>query len=64
MIRAVVLDDEELVRTGFRLILEAGDVEAVATTLRAGAAGFILKDSGPEQLSPKAGLLDCSREPV
>jgi DNA-binding NarL/FixJ family response regulator len=111
MIRAVVVDDEELVRTGFRLILEAaGDIEVVATptgaqavreislqkpdivlldirmpdvdgltilrqlqglrpapvvamlttfdsdehiatALRAGAAGFILKNTGPEQLA-------------
>jgi DNA-binding NarL/FixJ family response regulator len=32
MIRVVVVDDEELVRTGFRLILQAaGDIEVVAT---------------------------------
>lgn len=111
MIRVVVVDDEELVRTGFRLILQAaGDIEVVATStgaqavrevslhkpdvvlldirmpdvdgltvlrqlqglktrpvvamlttfdsdeyiamaLRSGAAGFILKDTGPEQLA-------------
>lgn len=111
MIRVVVIDDEELVRTGFRLILQAaGDIEVVATptgaqavrevsllkpdvvlldirmpdvdgltvlrqlrglktppvvamlttfdsdeyiamALRSGAAGFILKDTGPEQLA-------------
>jgi DNA-binding NarL/FixJ family response regulator len=111
MIRVVVVDDEELVRSGFRLILEAaGDIEVVATAtgaqavrevsltkpdvvlldirmpdvdgltilrqvqglkpppvvamlttfdsdeyistaLRSGAAGFILKDTGPEQLA-------------
>ncbi|MFB9904241.1 response regulator [Allokutzneria oryzae] len=111
MIRVVVVDDEELVRTGFRLILQAaGDIEVVATptgaqavreigllkpdvvlldirmpdvdgltilrqlqglrprpvvamlttfdsdeyiatALRTGAAGFILKDTGPEQLA-------------
>ncbi|TQM79975.1 LuxR family two component transcriptional regulator [Saccharothrix saharensis] len=111
MIRVVVVDDEELVRTGFRLILQAaGDIEVVATptgaqavreisllkpdlvlldirmpdvdgltilrqlqgltpppvvamlttfdsdeyiamALRSGAAGFILKDTGPEQLA-------------
>ena len=111
MIRVVVVDDEELVRSGFRLILEAaGDIEVVATAtgaravreialhrpevvlldirmpdvdgltilrevrglmnppvvamlttfdsdeyiataLRSGAAGFILKDTGPNQLA-------------
>ncbi|MBB5897877.1 response regulator [Kutzneria kofuensis] len=111
MIRVVVVDDEELVRSGFRLILEAaGDIEVVATAtgaqavrevglhqpdvvlldirmpdvdgltilrqlrglrrppvvamlttfdsdeyiataLRSGAAGFILKDTGPDQLA-------------
>jgi DNA-binding NarL/FixJ family response regulator len=111
MIRVVVVDDEELVRTGFRLILQAaGDIEVVATptgaqavrevslqqpdlvlldirmpdvdgltilrqlqglqtppvvamlttfdsdeyiamALRSGASGFILKDTGPEQLA-------------
>ncbi|ANN18279.1 DNA-binding response regulator [Amycolatopsis orientalis] len=111
MIRVVVVDDEELVRTGFRLILQAaGDIEVVATptgaqgvrevslykpdvvlldirmpdvdgltvlrrlrglknppvvamlttfdsdeyiamALRSGAAGFIVKDTGPEQLA-------------
>ncbi|GGU54685.1 response regulator [Lentzea flava] len=111
MIRVVVVDDEELVRTGFRLILQAaGDIEVVATpsgaqavrevslhkpdvvlldirmpdvdgltvlrqlqglksppvvamlttfdsdeyiamALRSGAAGFILKDTRPEQLA-------------
>jgi DNA-binding NarL/FixJ family response regulator len=111
VIRVVVVDDEELVRTGFRLILQAaGDIEVVATptgeqavrevslhkpdvvlldirmpdvdgltilrqlqglksppvvamlttfdsdeyiamALRSGAAGFILKDTGPEQLA-------------
>lgn len=111
MIRVIVIDDEELVRSGFRLILEAaGDIEVVATAsgthavreislhrpdvvlldirmpdvdgltilrqargvktppvvamlttfdsdeyiataLRSGAAGFILKDTGPEQLA-------------
>ncbi len=110
-IRVVVVDDEELVRSGFRLILQAaGDIEVVATAtggqavrevglhqpdvvlldirmpdvdgltilrqlrglrrppvvamlttfdsdeyiataLRAGAAGFILKDTGPDQLA-------------
>ncbi|GGU77012.1 response regulator [Lentzea flava] len=111
MIRVVVVDDEELVRSGFRLILQAaGDIDVVATAtgaqavrevamhrpdvvlldirmpdvdgltilrelqgltppptvamlttfdsdeyistaLRSGAAGFILKDTGPEQLA-------------
>ena len=111
MIRVVVVDDEELVRSGFRLILQAaGDIEVVATVtgaqavrevslhkpdvvlldirmpdvdgltvlrrlrglanppvvamlttfdadeyiataLRSGAAGFILKDTGPDQLA-------------
>ncbi|MFD5830745.1 response regulator [Lentzea sp. NPDC060358] len=111
MIRVVVVDDEELVRTGFRLILQAaGDIEVVATptgaqavrevsllkpdvvlldirmpdvdgltilrqlqglkpppvvamlttfdsdeyiatALRTGASGFVLKDTGPEQLA-------------
>lgn len=111
MIRVVVVDDEELVRSGFRLILQAaGDIEVVATVsgaqavkeagllrpdvvlldirmpdvdgltvlrqlrglasppvvamlttfdsdeyiataLRSGAAGFILKDTAPEQLA-------------
>ena len=111
MIRVVVVDDEELVRSGFRLILQAaGDIEVVATAtggqavrevtrhqpdvvlldirmpdvdgltilrevrglrnppvvamlttfdsdeyiataLRSGAAGFILKDTGPDQLA-------------
>ncbi|GAB2805431.1 response regulator [Lentzea nigeriaca] len=111
MIRVVVVDDEELVRTGFRLILQAaGDIEVVATpsgaqavrevslqkpdvvlldirmpdvdgltvlrqlqglksppvvamlttfdsdeyiamALRSGAAGFILKDTRPDQLA-------------
>lgn len=111
MIRAIVVDDEELVRSGFRLVLQAaGDIEVVATAtgaqavrevsllrpdvvlldirmpdvdgltilrqvrglknppvvamlttfdsdeyiataLRSGAAGFILKDTGPEQLA-------------
>ena len=32
MVRVIVVDDEELVRSGFRLILEAaGDIEVVAT---------------------------------
>ncbi|MET8847845.1 response regulator transcription factor [Amycolatopsis sp. NPDC004625] len=111
MVRVIVVDDEELVRSGFRLILEAaGDIEVVATVtgadavkevglhapgvvlldirmpdvdgltvlrqlrglpnppvvamlttfdsdeyiataLRSGAAGFILKDTAPEQLA-------------
>ncbi|WP_033290194.1 response regulator [Amycolatopsis jejuensis] len=111
MVRVVVVDDEELVRSGFRLILEAaGDIEVVATAtgadavkeiglhrpdvvlldirmpdvdgltvlrelrrrkdppaiamlttfdsdeyiavaLRSGAAGFILKDTAPDQLA-------------
>jgi len=111
MIRVVVVDDEELVRSGFRLILQsAGDIEVVATAtgaqavrevsmhrpdvvlldirmpdvdgltilrqlqglkpppvvamlttfdsdeyittaLRSGAAGFVLKDTAPEQLA-------------
>ncbi|MGW4063120.1 response regulator [Amycolatopsis sp. NPDC004747] len=111
MVRVVVVDDEELVRSGFRLILQAaGDIEVVATVtgaqavkevglqrpdvvlldirmpdvdgltilrqlrglasppvvamlttfdsdeyiataLRSGAAGFILKDTAPEQLA-------------
>jgi DNA-binding NarL/FixJ family response regulator len=111
MIRVVVVDDEELVRSGFRLILQAaGDIDVVATAtgaqavrevslqrpdvvlldirmpdvdgltilrelqgltpppivamlttfdsdeyistaLRSGAAGFILKDTGPDQLA-------------
>jgi len=111
MVRVVVVDDEELVRSGFRLILQAaGDItvvaavagaqavkevalqrpdvvlldirmpdvdgltilrqlrgladppvvamlttfdsdEYIATALRSGAAGFILKDTGPEQLA-------------
>ncbi|WP_086663207.1 response regulator [Lentzea kentuckyensis] len=111
MVRVIVFDDEELVRSGFRLILEAaGDIEVVATVsggqavketalhrpdvvlldirmpdvdgltilrqlrgspkppvvamlttfdsdeyiataLRSGAAGFILKDTAPEQLA-------------
>ncbi|EWC61148.1 putative two-component system response regulator [Actinokineospora spheciospongiae] len=111
MIRVVVVDDEELVRTGFRLILQAaGDIkvvatptgaqavreisllkpdvvlldirmpdvdgltilrrlqglkpppvvamlttfdsdEYIATALRTGASGFVLKDTGPEQLA-------------
>ncbi|TWS20496.1 response regulator transcription factor [Tsukamurella asaccharolytica] len=111
MIRVVVIDDEELVRSGFQLILDAAaDIEVVATAvgaqgvraasmhrpdvvlldirmpdvdgltvlrqlralkspptvamlttfdsdeyiataLRSGAAGFILKDTGPEQLA-------------
>nr|WP_039794228.1 response regulator transcription factor [Amycolatopsis alba] len=38
MIRVVVVDDEELVRSGFRLILEAaGDIEVVATVTGAEA---------------------------
>ncbi|MEU7476532.1 response regulator transcription factor [Lentzea sp. NPDC042327] len=119
MIRVVVVDDEELVRTGFRLILQAaGDIEVVATTtgaqavreiglrkpdvvlldirmpdvdgltvlrqlqglkpppvvamlttfdsdeyiataLRTGAAGFVLKDTGPEQLAQMVRTLAC-----
>jgi DNA-binding NarL/FixJ family response regulator len=111
MVRVIVVDDEELVRSGFRLILEAaGDIEVVATVsggqavkeaslhkpdvvlldirmpdvdgltilrqlrgfpkppvvamlttfdsdeyiataLRSGAAGFILKDTAPDQLA-------------
>lgn len=111
MIRVVIVDDEALVRSGFKLILQAaGDIEVVATemgaravrtvamhrpdvvlldirmpdvdgltvlrqlralksppvvamlttfdsdeyiatALRSGAAGFILKDTGPEQLA-------------
>jgi len=111
MVRVVVVDDEELVRSGFRLILQAaGDItvvaavtgaqavkevalqrpdvvlldirmpdvdgltilrqlrgladppvvamlttfdsdEYIATALRSGAAGFILKDTAPEQLA-------------
>ena len=111
MVRVIVVDDEELVRSGFRLILQAaGDIEVVATVtgaeavkevslhapdvvlldirmpdvdgltvlrqlrglrtppvvamlttfdsdeyiataLRSGAAGFILKDTAPEQLA-------------
>ncbi|GAA2822427.1 response regulator [Crossiella cryophila] len=111
MIRVVVVDDEELVRSGFRLILQAaGDIQVVATStgaqavrevsthrpdvvlldirmadvdgltvlrrlqalkpppvvamlttfdsdeyiataLRSGAAGFILKDTAPDQLA-------------
>ncbi|MFK0243492.1 response regulator [Amycolatopsis azurea] len=38
MIRVIVVDDEELVRSGFRLILEAaGDIEVVATVTGAEA---------------------------
>ncbi|HTI24822.1 MAG TPA: response regulator transcription factor [Kutzneria sp.] len=111
MVRVIVVDDEELVRSGFRLILEAaGDIEVVATVsgsqavkeiglhrpdvvlldirmpdvdgltilrqvlgrqnppavamlttfdsdeyvaaaLRSGAAGFVLKDTAPDQLA-------------
>ena len=111
MVRVIVVDDEELVRSGFRLILQAaGDIEVVATVsggeavkevglhapdvvlldirmpdvdgltvlrqlrglrtppvvamlttfdsdeyiataLRSGAAGFVLKDTAPEQLA-------------
>jgi DNA-binding NarL/FixJ family response regulator len=111
MVRVIVVDDEELVRSGFRLILQAaGDIDVVATVtgaqavkevalqrpdvvlldirmpdvdgltvlrelrglrnppavamlttfdsdeyiataLRSGAAGFILKDTAPEQLA-------------
>jgi DNA-binding NarL/FixJ family response regulator len=111
MVRVIVVDDEELVRSGFRLILEAaGDIEVlatvsggqavketallrpdvvlldirmpdvdgltilrqlrgfpkppvvamlttfdsdeyIATALRSGAAGFILKDTAPDQLA-------------
>ncbi|GAA4508132.1 hypothetical protein GCM10023191_067500 [Actinoallomurus oryzae] len=40
-IRVLVADDQEMVRSGFCLILEA---------LRAGAAGFVLKNSGPRFL--------------
>ena len=82
MVRVIVVDDEELVRLGFRLILRAaGDIkvvatvsgaqaveevglqrpdvamlttfdsdEYIATAQRSGAAGFILKETAPEQL--------------
>ncbi|MDX8147547.1 response regulator [Lentzea sp. BCCO 10_0061] len=38
MVRVIVVDDEELVRSGFRLILRAaGDIEVVATVTGAQA---------------------------
>ena len=121
MVRMVVVDDAELVRSGLRLSLEAaGDIEVVATTtgaqaarevgmhkpdivlldirmpdvdgltilcqvrgrrnppvvamlttfdsddyiataLRSGAAGFILKDTGPDQLARPTLTLPSAR---
>jgi DNA-binding NarL/FixJ family response regulator len=53
MIRVVVVDDEELVRTGFRLILQsAGDIEVVATPTGAQAVREI------SLLKPDLVLLD------
>ncbi|MGY6655451.1 response regulator [Amycolatopsis sp. TRM77291] len=53
MVRVVVVDDEELVRSGFRLILEAaGDIEVVATPTGAEA----IKEIGLHQ--PDVVLLD------
>ncbi|MCG3752603.1 response regulator transcription factor [Amycolatopsis sp. Poz14] len=53
MIRVVVVDDEELVRSGFRLILQAaGDIEVVATVSGAQA----VKEAGLQR--PDVVLLD------
>src|SRR6266545_2202740 len=49
MIRVAIVDDQALVRTGFRMILDETDdidvVEYVFNGLRAGASGFLLKDT-------------------
>src|SRR3954471_15996799 len=53
VIRVVVVDDEELVRSGFRLILQAaGDIEVVATATGAQA----VREVGLHQ--PDVVLLD------
>jgi len=53
MIRVVVVDDEELVRSGFRLILQAaGDIEVVATA----TGGQAVREVGLHQ--PDVVLLD------
>lgn len=53
MVRVIVVDDEELVRSGFRLILEAaGDIEVVATV----SGGHAVKEAGLHK--PDVVLLD------
>lgn len=53
MVRVIVVDDEELVRSGFRLILQAaGDIEVVATVTGAEA----VKEAGLHR--PDVVLLD------
>jgi DNA-binding NarL/FixJ family response regulator len=48
VIRIVLVDDQELVRTGFRLVLSGQpDMEVVG---EAGASGFLLKDTGARNL--------------
>jgi DNA-binding NarL/FixJ family response regulator len=61
-VRVVLADDEALIRAGFRLVLRPehdsrililttfGEDHDVYAALRAGASGFLLKDSTPEDL--------------
>ncbi len=54
MIRVLLVDDHAVMRTGFRMILEAtGDisVDYLFRALSAGASGFLLKNAGPEELT-------------
>ena len=56
MIRVLLADDQELVRDGFAMILDAqADIEYVYDALRAGANGFLLKDV------PRAALIGAVR---
>ena len=52
-IRVLIVDDQALVRAGFKMILESEPeigIVAGGEALRAGASGFMLKDTPPEQL--------------
>jgi DNA-binding NarL/FixJ family response regulator len=66
VVRVVLVDDQALVRTGLRMVLEADPVRVLVLTtydvdeyvfeaLRAGACGFLLKHTSPEGWSRGCG---------
>lgn len=51
MIRVLIADDQALLRGSFRVLVDsAPDLETVGEALRAGASGFLLKDTPPADL--------------